>query len=51
MASGQKEFFPQMETLGPYVPGTVGDYFRNVKAWKEVGNTLDDCFMMFDVLN
>lgn len=32
----QKEFVPQMEQYGVYVPGTVGGYFRDVRAWKQV---------------
>ncbi|KAH7142955.1 benzoate 4-monooxygenase [Dactylonectria estremocensis] len=30
-----KEFLPQMEQLGVYVPGTVGGYFRDVQTWKK----------------
>ncbi|KIX07472.1 uncharacterized protein Z518_02125 [Rhinocladiella mackenziei CBS 650.93] len=29
-----KEFMPQLEQWGPYVPGHVGSYFRDVQAWK-----------------
>ncbi|KAL7653030.1 cytochrome P450 [Aspergillus phoenicis ATCC 13157] len=29
-----KEFFPQLDRWGVYVPGYVGDYFRKVQAWK-----------------
>lgn len=32
----QKEFFPQLDRWGVYVPGYVGDYFRKVQAWKNV---------------
>lgn len=32
----QKEFLPQMEQLGVYVPGFIGGYFRDVCAWKQV---------------
>lgn len=31
----QKEFIPSLERWGPYVPGTVGGYFRDVQAWKD----------------
>ncbi|KAH7237923.1 cytochrome P450 [Fusarium solani] len=30
-----KEFWPQLESFGIYVPGGLGDNFRKVKAWKE----------------
>lgn len=30
-----KEFVPQLERWGPYVPGRVGGYFRDVRLWKE----------------
>ncbi|KAI8660037.1 hypothetical protein NCS56_01222300 [Fusarium sp. Ph1] len=30
-----KEFLPQMEQFGVYVPGFVGGYFREVYAWKK----------------
>ncbi|TPX12372.1 uncharacterized protein E0L32_007019 [Thyridium curvatum] len=30
-----KEFLPQMEQIGVYVPGRVGGYFRDVCAWKQ----------------
>ncbi|KAH8812687.1 benzoate 4-monooxygenase [Xylogone sp. PMI_703] len=29
-----KEFVPQLERWGPYVPGYVGEYFRQVRKWK-----------------
>ncbi|KAK0638431.1 Cytochrome P450 monooxygenase FUS8 [Lasiodiplodia hormozganensis] len=29
-----KEFVPQLEQWGPYVPGRVGGYFRDVREWK-----------------
>ncbi|BCS06667.1 benzoate 4-monooxygenase [Aspergillus luchuensis IFO 4308] len=29
-----KEFLPQLDRWGVYVPGYVGDYFRKVQAWK-----------------
>ncbi|OQV09315.1 hypothetical protein CLAIMM_13449 [Cladophialophora immunda] len=31
-----KEFMPQLELWGPYVPGRVGGYFRDVQTWKEI---------------
>ncbi|KAJ4307786.1 hypothetical protein N0V84_012495, partial [Fusarium piperis] len=31
----QKEFVPQMEQFGIYVPGAIGGYFRDVCAWKQ----------------
>ncbi|EXJ66251.1 uncharacterized protein A1O5_10403 [Cladophialophora psammophila CBS 110553] len=31
-----KEFMPQLEQWGPYVPGEVGGYFRDVQTWKKV---------------
>lgn len=27
---------PQLEQWGPYVPGRVGGYFRDVQTWKKV---------------
>lgn len=30
-----KEFMPSLEQWGPYVPGRVGDYFRDVQVWKD----------------
>lgn len=30
-----KEFAPQLEQWGPYVPGYVGGYFRDVQTWKK----------------
>ena len=30
-----KELIPQLEQWGPYVPGHVGSYFRDVQDWKE----------------
>ncbi|KAJ5116805.1 hypothetical protein N7456_001153 [Penicillium angulare] len=30
-----KELFPSLETYGPYVPGFIGGYFRDVQKWKE----------------
>ncbi|EXL68059.1 hypothetical protein FOPG_15856 [Fusarium oxysporum f. sp. conglutinans race 2 54008] len=30
-----KEFWPQLEKFGIYLPGSLGDNFRKVKAWKE----------------
>ncbi|EWG42538.1 hypothetical protein FVEG_04314 [Fusarium verticillioides 7600] len=30
-----KEFLPQMEQYGVYVPGTIGGYFRDVRTWKK----------------
>ncbi|KAF5646384.1 benzoate 4-monooxygenase [Fusarium sp. NRRL 52700] len=35
-----KEFLPQMEQYGVYVPGPVGGYFRDVRTWKEYALTL-----------
>lgn len=32
----QKEFWPQLEKYGIYLPGGLGDNFRQVKAWKDV---------------
>jgi benzoate 4-monooxygenase len=32
----QKEFIPQLERWGVWIPGTVGGYFRSVQAWKGV---------------
>ncbi|OOF90885.1 hypothetical protein ASPCADRAFT_10335 [Aspergillus carbonarius ITEM 5010] len=31
----KKEFFPQLDRWGVYVPGYVGDYFRQVQEWKK----------------
>ncbi|KAH6984057.1 cytochrome P450, partial [Ilyonectria destructans] len=30
-----KEFWPQLEQFGIYLPGSLGNNFRKVKAWKE----------------
>ncbi|RBR18067.1 hypothetical protein FVER53590_04314 [Fusarium verticillioides] len=30
-----KEFLPQMEQYGVYVPGTIGGYYRDVRTWKK----------------
>ncbi|EEU33407.1 uncharacterized protein NECHADRAFT_89500 [Fusarium vanettenii 77-13-4] len=30
-----KEFWPQLEKIGIYLPGALGENFRKVKAWKE----------------
>lgn len=30
-----KELIPQLEQWGVYIPGNVGGYFRDVRAWKE----------------
>ncbi|UPK92449.1 hypothetical protein LCI18_003384 [Fusarium solani-melongenae] len=30
-----KEFWPQLENIGIYLPGSLGANFRKVKAWKE----------------
>lgn len=27
---------PSLERLGPYVPGPIGGYFRDVRKWKQV---------------
>ncbi|KAF5723731.1 benzoate 4-monooxygenase [Fusarium mundagurra] len=35
-----KEFLPQMEQYGVYVPGPIGGYFRDVCAWKKYAVTL-----------
>ncbi|KAF5554629.1 benzoate 4-monooxygenase [Fusarium mexicanum] len=35
-----KEFLPQMEQYGVYVPGPVGGYFRDVRTWKKYALTL-----------
>ncbi|KAF5571328.1 benzoate 4-monooxygenase [Fusarium pseudoanthophilum] len=35
-----KEFLPQMEQYGVYVPGTIGGYFRDVRTWKNYAITL-----------
>ncbi|KAH9213498.1 cytochrome P450 [Leptodontidium sp. 2 PMI_412] len=35
-----KEFLPQMEKFGIYLPGSVGDNFRKVKAWKDYSVSL-----------
>lgn len=32
----QKEFWPQLEKYGVYLPGGLGDNFRKVREWKEV---------------
>jgi len=31
-----KEFMPQLEQWGLYVPGRVGGYFRDVQTWKKI---------------
>ncbi len=36
LRSRQKEFMPQLEQWGLYVPGRVGGYFRDVQTWKKV---------------
>ncbi|KAK4945726.1 hypothetical protein LTR10_015074 [Elasticomyces elasticus] len=36
LIGGQKEFMPQLEQWGPYVPGRVGGYFRDVQTWKKI---------------
>jgi hypothetical protein len=38
----QKEFFPQLEKWGVYIPGPIGGYFRAVGKWKKVGKGLDN---------
>ena len=35
-----KEQMPQLETLGPYVPGFIGGYFRSVQTWKAYATDL-----------
>ncbi|PYI02316.1 cytochrome P450, partial [Aspergillus sclerotiicarbonarius CBS 121057] len=35
-----KEFFPQLDQWGVYVPGYVGDYFRQVQEWKNYSVSL-----------
>ncbi|KAM0541676.1 hypothetical protein ACHAPJ_013152 [Fusarium lateritium] len=37
-----KEFLPQMEQFGVYVPGRIGGYFRDVRKWKEYAVSLID---------
>lgn len=34
LTGAQKEFMPSLEQWGPYVPGNIGGYFRNVQIWK-----------------
>ncbi len=34
---------PQLEEWGPYVPGYVGGYFRDVQAWKNVSHIYLTC--------
>jgi len=39
-----KEFVPQLERWGPYVPGYIGGYFRDVQTWKQFAVSLiRDC--------
>jgi benzoate 4-monooxygenase len=39
-----KEFFPQLETWGPSVPGPLGNMFRLVRTWKMLAtNIIRNC--------
>lgn len=39
-----KEFIPQLETWGPYVPGPLGNTFRLVRTWKShSANIIRNC--------
>lgn len=39
----QKELVPSLEAYGPYIPGKIGGYFRDVQKWKMV-SCISVCF-------